>query len=203
MNSIDIIILVILGIFCLKGFFRGIIVEVLTLVGLVVAYVIALREMSTVAGWIERVVHLPSLISTALGFFMIFLLIVLFFRWVAGAVRRITQWIFLGWIDRGGGMLFGIFKGALIVSLLILLISLVTFSKELEREQKNSLLFKPVSVVAPAVFTFIKHVFPRTKDYYEEVKEGLSNSSKEIVDRLYSRESESLLKELEDHVPKE
>jgi len=203
MNSIDIIILVILGIFCLKGFFRGIIVEVLTLVGLVVAYVIALREMSTVAGWIERAVHLPSLISTALGFFMIFLLIVLFFRWVAGAVRRITQWIFLGWIDRGGGMLFGIFKGALIVSLLILLVSLVPFSKELEREQKNSLLFKPVSVVAPAVFTFIKRVFPQTKDYYEEVKEGLSNSSKEIVDRLYSRESESLLKELEDHVPKE
>ena len=100
-------------------------------------------------------------------------------------------------------MLFGIFKGALIASLLILLVSLVPFSKEFEREQKNSLLFKPVSVVAPAVFSFINRVFPQTKDYYEEVKEGLSNSSKEIVDRLYSRQSESLLKKLEDHVPKE
>jgi len=203
MNSIDIIILVILGIFCLKGFFRGILVEVFTLVGLVVAYVIALREMSTVAGWIDKAVHFPSVISTALSFFMVFLLVVLFFRWMAGAVRRLTQWIFLGWIDRGGGMLFGIFKGALIASLLILLVSLIPLSKGFEREKENSLLFEPVSVVAPAVFNFVKHVLPRTKDYYEEVKEGLSNSAKEIVDQLYSRESEALLNELKKHVPEE
>ena len=200
MNSIDVTILIILGFFCIKGFFRGFIMEIFTLVGLVLAYVIAIRQMNSLASLINNMVRLPELVATTLSFFLIFILVVLFCRWIAGALRKITRWTLLGWIDRGGGILFGLFKGALVVSLLALLVSLIPTSQGMETEEENSLLFRPARSVAPAVFNFIKHTFPQTKNFYDEVKEGLKNKSREVTDSVLSRRIESLQKELKNRV---
>ena len=133
MNHIDLVILVIIGIFCIKGFFRGMILEIFTLIGLLIAYIIALREMDTVAGFINRIVTLPDIVSNSLSFILLFISILLLFRWLAGVFRHIAQWSFLGWLDRGGGMVLGIFKGALITSLLALFISLIPLTESMER----------------------------------------------------------------------
>ena len=200
MNSIDIIILIILGFFCIKGFFRGFIMEIFTLIGLLLAYVIALREMNSLASLIDSLFHLPPLIANVLSFTFIFILVVLLCRLLAGALRKLTRWTFLGWIDRGGGIMFGLFKGALVASLLALLVSLVPISDELEREKNDSFLFRPVRSVAPAVFNFIKHTFPKTKDFYDEVSEGLTEKSKEMVDKILSKRIDSLQQDFKDRV---
>lgn len=200
MNSIDIIILIILALFCIKGFFRGFILEIFTLIGLLLAYVIALREMNTMAVLISNLLHLPTPITNMLSFVSIFLLVVLVCRLLAGAIRKFTRWTFIGWIDRGGGTLFGLFKGALIASLIALLFSLVPISEELETEKNDSFLFRPIRTVAPAVFNFIKHTFPRTKDFYLEISEGFKNKSKEVVDHVLSERLESLQQDLKNRV---
>jgi len=200
MNSIDVTILIILGFFCIKGFFRGFIMEIFTLVGLVLAYVIAIRQMNFLASLINNIVRLPALVATTLSFFLIFILVVLVCRWIAGALRKITRWTLLGWIDRGGGILFGLFKGALVVSLLALLVSLIPTSQGMETEEENSLLFRPARSVAPAVFNFIKYTFPQTKNFYDEVKEGFINKSREVTDSVLSKRLESLRKELKNRV---
>ena len=100
-------------------------------------------------------------------------------------------------------MIFGLFKGILVASLLALLISLVSFSPEMKREENNSLLFKPVRSVAPAVFNLIKKTIPQTKDFYDEIKEGLPNASKQVVDKAFSKPLESFQKELKNRVKKQ
>ena len=65
------------------------------------------------------------------------------------------------------------------------------------------MLYEPVLSVAPGVFNFIKHAFPKTKDFYEEVKEGFSNQSRNILDRMKSKQMEALQDELEKHVKQE
>jgi len=177
--------------------------EVFTLLGLLAAYVIALREMSVLAGWINSLVSLPSLFISTLSFFLIFLAISLLCRWLAGLLRHVTRWTLLGWVDRSGGLFFGLFKGALVASLLALLISLVSFSPEMKKEESNSLLFRPVRSVAPAVFNFLKKTIPQTKDFYDEIKEGLPDASKQIVDKAFSKPLESLQKELKSRVKKQ
>ena len=183
MNIFDIIILVLIGIFCVKGFIRGLIMEVFTLVGLLLGYVIAMREMSTVAGWIEKVINIPSFVSGMVSFFLIFIVVVVFFRWLAGALRMITRRTILAWIDRSGGILIGLFKGVLMTSLLLLLFSIVPVSESADTEQKNSFLFRPIRSVAPAVFNFLKHTFPKTKSFYNEAKEVVSSKSKELAEK--------------------
>lgn len=203
MNSIDIILLVVIGFFCIKGLFRGMIIEVFTLVGVLVGYVIALREMSTLAIWLRKSFHLPELVSSTLSFLVIFILILLLFRWIASVLRHLMRWTFIGWVDRGGGMIFGVFKGTLIASLLLLLITLIPRPRKIQEVEEESLLYQPVRSVAPAVFNFLKHTFPKTKDFYEEVKEGFSEKSKDIVDNMKEKRLKSLQKELEDGIKKE
>jgi len=200
MNSIDIVIFVIVCFFGIKGFFRGLLLEVFTLAGLLLGYVVALREMSNVASWINRALHFPQWISMAVGFFVIFMVILIFFRLLGRALRRLIKWIFMGWVDKGGGILFGVFKGAFVASLLALFVTLIPLSLEIQEE--DSIFFRPVRSVAPAVFDFLKHSFPRTKNFYEEIKEGFSNTSKEITDKMLSDRIDSLKKDFDGHVKK-
>ncbi|MFH1943906.1 MAG: CvpA family protein [bacterium] len=200
MNGIDITILVVVGFFGIKGLFRGLVIEIFTLVGLLVGYVVALREMGDLAGFLERVLHIPELIANALGFLLIFILITLLFRWIAGGLKRFLKWTFIGWLDRGSGLLFGLFKGTLITSLLLLLISLVPLPSSLKEEEDNSLLYQPVYSVAPAVFNFLKDVFPRTKDFYDELKEGFSEKSRDFIDDMKAKHLNAIQKKVERHV---
>ena len=122
---------------------------------------------------------------------------------MACALRKLTRWTLIGWVDKGGGILFGLFKGAFVASLLALLISLIPFPEGVKNEEENALLFRPVRSVAPAVFNFVKHTFPKTKDFYDEVKEGFSSASKTVVDQVLSKRLESIQKEVADRVKKD
>ena len=200
MNAIDIAILVVIGLFATKGLIRGLVIEVFTLAGLLVGYIAALREMGTLSGFLGKHVQLPELVLNIVAFLIIFLAIVLIFRWVAGALRRIMKWTFIGWLDRGGGAMFGILKGLLIASLLLLVFSAIPFSDEMEDRQEASLLYDPVRSVAPAVFNLVKHAFPQTQDFYEEIRQGFSETSEEIMDRMQQKGLEKLQKEVEERV---
>jgi len=199
-NTIDILCLIILGIFCIKGFFRGIIIEVFTLLGLLVAYIVAVREMSTIENWITQWIHIPPLVASTLAFLIIFLGIGFLFRWIAMLLKRMAKWTIIGWADKGGGFLFGLFKGALITSLVLLLISLIPFSKGFEKESERSVLYRPLRSVAPAVFNFVIRTFPSAKDFYDEVKESLTDKTKEAADKVIRKQVDTLEKEIEERV---
>jgi membrane protein required for colicin V production len=199
MNTIDIIICSILAFFLIKGLFRGLIIEVFTLAGLLVGHVVALKGFSTVTAWIDSAVKLPALLVTSISFLIIFLGILVLFRVTAGFVRKFAKWTLLSWVDRLCGGVFGIVKGSLIASLLALLFSLIPLSSEMEKTQEESLLFTPIRSVAPAIFNFVQKTFPKTKDFYAELKDGFSRSSKEVKDRVVEKQLENLQGKLKDH----
>ncbi len=192
LSVLDMVILVVLGIFAVKGLLRGIILEVFTLVGLLLGYIIALRQMSTVSNFLMRYLSLPSLFLNSICFIGIFLLIVLLFRWLASLLRDFARWTLIGWLDRGGGFVFGVLKGSLILSLFFLLFSFLPLPDKVRETQDESLFFQPVSQVAPAVFSLIKKVFPRSKDFYQEVREGVKEGSSRAVDELMRKRLEKL-----------
>jgi len=173
MNSLDIIIFLTLFFFGLKGLIRGILIEVLTLAGLIVAYLTATRHAGFLTEVLSRHIPLPRIWLTVLGFSLVFILIVAAARIVSGALSRLIKMTPAVWLDRGGGAVFGLFKGALIVSLLALVISLVPLSEDWEGQKKRSVLYRPMLPVAPAVFDFSMRIFPRAKGFFEEIRDAL------------------------------
>jgi len=200
MNSLDLIILCVIGFFAVRGGFKGIIVELFTLAALVLGYVAATREMSLVAAGLKRYLHVPDMLSNVLGFAIIFTIVVVLLRFAGLAMKKFAQWSFLGWVDRMGGILFGTFKGSLVVSLLLLLVSLLPLGETVTREQEVSKLFKPVRSVAPWVYDRVKVLVPGAKDFYAEVKEGFEDQSKQVIDNMVKDKIESIEKEVEKRV---
>lgn len=199
MGIIDITILVIIGFFCVKGFFRGIFIEVLTLGGLLVGYIIAMREMSTISNFLGKTFGISPLVRTSISFIVILIAVVVVFRVIAGILRRFARWAFIGWLDKGGGILFGLIKGTFIASLLMLLISFIP-TEAFEQQRNHSFLYKPVRSVSPAVFNFLMRVAPKTKDFYTELREGFDKKKEDISDQIISKQLENLQEELKEHV---
>ncbi|HHS13373.1 MAG TPA: CvpA family protein [bacterium] len=191
MNTIDITILVIIGFFAVKGLFKGVFLETFTLMGLLLGCVLALRGMGVPASFIQRIIAMPNLLASTLGFILILMGVVVLFRILGGIIKKLAHWSLLGWIDRAGGFIIGFFKGTLVASLLILLISLIPMSEELAAEQRNSLLYSPVKTVAPAVFNMVKRVVPRTKEFMEEIRETLDDTGRELGEQVLKEELES------------
>ena len=104
-----------------EGFFF----EMFFWAGSVAGYLFAAWEYSRVAPWFARYVAAPWVANVA-GFLTIFFGVIL----IAGMAGRIVRWIFkaagLHWVDRVLGALFGLGRGMLIATVLVM--SLVAFS---------------------------------------------------------------------------
>lgn len=200
MNSIDIVIIAIAGFFCVKGLVKGMILEVFTLAGLLLGYFIALRGKSAISTMIQKWIILPDIIVNTISFFIVFILIIIFFRVAAGKVRKFFKWTLLGWIDKAGGFLIGLFKAALVTSLIALLFSIIPFSNEIRKEQEASFFFNPVRSVAPAVFNLIKTVFPKTEDFYKELKDGFESESRKAIDKMIPKKIDVFQEDIKNNI---
>ncbi len=123
MAFIDIVILVILVIFLIKGIWRGLLKEVCSLLGLVLGGLFAFTFNQPVAEWLQASYGLPARLSVWGSFLVIFLLVIFLFGVVGFVLNRFVKLIFLGGFNRLAGALFGIVQGVVIVSILLLALS--------------------------------------------------------------------------------
>ncbi len=121
MSLVDILIWAIVLIFVAKGFWKGLVREVCTLVGLVAGGWAAFRYSSSLAEAIRPFIHLPHHIGAALSFLLIFFLIGLLFFLFGHLLTVVFKVMLLGGINRIGGALFGLLEGALILCMALYL----------------------------------------------------------------------------------
>jgi len=158
MSTLDIILVIFLFYFAYKGFTNGFIISIATLVGLVLGFYAASHFSEFTANWLQHDMGLKSsnikLIAYIVTFVIVVVLIFLLGRFLTGVVKTVG----LGIVNRLAGALLGIAKGALIASLLFLLFSKIDPNQSLftAQHKKGSVLYKPISAVAPAVIPLIQ-----------------------------------------------
>lgn len=118
MAWIDWIILGVVGLSVLAGLGRGAVRTVLSIVGVVAGFVIATRESGAVglvlANW------MPERAAAVAGFLFVFLGITVVFALTAWLLRKVLEGLSLSWLDRLGGGVLGLLRGALFVGVLAL-----------------------------------------------------------------------------------
>ena len=160
MNPFDILIVIIFGFCLIRGFFRGFIKEVSSIIGVLggfyAAYTYYMDFAKLLSGWILDKSYL-YIISFLIIFCGVFLIISI----VGVVIKYILNIAFLGWIDRICGAGFGIIKATLITS--VLLIALTTFLPKGAPIVKGSMLSPHVSVISEKMAKVIpkdmKHQF--------------------------------------------
>jgi membrane protein required for colicin V production len=122
MVLIDWLIFIILLISVLSAAKNGFFLEVFSLAGVIVGFVLASWNYQKLLPWISRWVH-SFPIAEALSFLLIALGVML----LAGLLGRVIRWsvhsIGLGWADRFLGALFGFGKGFIMITIAVLVIA--------------------------------------------------------------------------------
>lgn len=120
MNSADLVILAAVLLSVLIGLWRGLVVEVMSLVVWVVAVLAAYLLGQHVGEMFSRVIELPSA-RIAVGYILVFFVSMVVGAIVIWLLRRAVESTGLTGTDRMFGMLFGLVRGVLVVSLGVLL----------------------------------------------------------------------------------
>jgi len=117
MNLVDILIWVVLLIFAVKGFMKGLVREVCSLLGLVLGGWVAFACYHPLAEVLRSHIRLPYSVTSFLSFALIFLTSGLLFFFLGHLLTTLFKIILLGGVNRIGGILIGLVQGALVVCL--------------------------------------------------------------------------------------
>lgn len=154
MNSLDIGILVILTIFIAKGAILGLIKEISTLVGLVVAAAVSFRFYPPLAGQLEQISGLPSQLCVMITLLALFVGTMIIFSIIGVVLSRFVKLLFLGGLNRVFGALFGLVQGILVLALVLYGLSLASLPGSVKSLMKQSELQPPFVQLGKAV---VKH----------------------------------------------
>ena len=117
MNWLDIVIAVALIVPIFTGLRQGLIKAALSLAGLIVGVVLASNYYQELGGMMT---FIPNENVANIAAFIIILVVVMIIAFVLAAVLKYTaKAVLLGWVDRLGGAIFGLFMGAIFMGALL------------------------------------------------------------------------------------
>jgi membrane protein required for colicin V production len=122
MNAFDILVAVILSYSLIRGLFRGLVKELASIIGVLGGFFAAYFFYGAAAGHLSGMVSNPAY-RNILAFMVIFCSVVILVNLLAVVIKYVLNIVFLGWLDRLGGVAFGVVKGVLIVSVLFLVLT--------------------------------------------------------------------------------
>jgi membrane protein required for colicin V production len=145
MNPFDIAIIFIIGFSLIRGFFRGLIKELSSIIGVFAGFYAAYMYYPQVAKLFTRWISNPAYLNI-ISFFILFCGVFFIISILGIIIKYILNVAFLGWVDRICGAGFGTIKGILIVS--VLLAVLTAFLPKGSPIIKKSLLAPHVMVIS-------------------------------------------------------
>ena len=166
MSTLDIILVIFLFYFAFRGFTGGFIISIATLAGLVLGFYAASHFSEFTANWLQHDMGLKSGNIRLIAYFVTFIIVVVLVYWLGRFMTGIVKTVGLGIVNRLAGALFGIAKGLLIASFLFLLLARMDSNGSLftAAHKKGSVLYKPVSAIAPAVIPLLQKYTVKVED---------------------------------------
>lgn len=165
MNYVDIIIAVVLVAFGIGGLRKGIITEAATLLGLGLGLYGAFHFSDYTADRLLQWVEINPKYLNLISFIVTFIVVAILVNLLGRIVTKIVKSLNLGFIDKIGGFVFGIAKGILICSLLVMLVNVLRMNGIIKEKTKQESLLYP----------WIERAVPYVYQGFDLVKEAIQN----------------------------
>lgn len=169
MNYIDIIIAVIMVAFGIGGWRKGIITEAATLLGLGLGLYGAFHFSDFTADKLVQWIEINPKYLNLISFIVTFIVVAVLVNLLGRLVTKIVKSINLGFVDKIGGFLFGLAKGVLICSLLVMLLNAFKMINVVKEETKQESLLYP----------YIEKAVPYVYQGFDLVKEAVHNATEQ------------------------
>ncbi len=120
MTWVEWISIFIIGINTFSGAVRGIVKEILGLLGLIIGNYLSIVWSPLLSGLLEKYLKLTPALAKILSYIFILFPVLLFFQMIIYIARSIIKAFSLGGLDRFGGAFIGFLKGIIWVIILVL-----------------------------------------------------------------------------------
>ena len=166
MNYLDIIIAIVLFIFGFKGFRKGLVIEVVTLLAFGVGIYGAMHFSDFTAVHLQEVMEINPKYLNTIAFVLTFILLVIVVNMIGRAVTGLIKAMNLSFFNKLGGFVFGMAKGVLLCSILLLVLNNFQLIGVLKPEVRaQSKLYPYIEETVPYVY----RGFDLVRDYAKEV----------------------------------
>jgi len=164
MNYLDIILAIPLLWTIYKGFTKGLIIEIASLIAIVMGVYGAIHF----SYFITNALHLTSAYSPLISFAITFLLIVVVVYLLAKMLEKSVNLLALGFLNKLAGAFFSLLKMAFILSVLLMFFNKIDSKANIisEETKKHSLFYPAVSAFAPWLIPKIN---------FEEIQKPVKN----------------------------
>ncbi|MEP7373746.1 MAG: CvpA family protein [Chitinophagaceae bacterium] len=164
---LDIVLVVILILAMIKGYQRGLIVGVFSLVAIIIGLAAAIKLSTVVAGYIGRAIKISDTWLPVISFAVVFIVVVLLIRLGANMIQKTVEIALLGWVNRLGGIL-------LYIAIYLIVYSVTIFYAEQVK------LIQPGTIQKSATYTFIQPWGPRVINGFASIIPVFKNMFAEL-----------------------
>jgi len=159
----------------IKGYQRGLIVAVFSLIAFVIGLAAAMKLSTIVAGYIGKAINISDRWLPVISFAVVFILVALLVRWGAGIAQRTIEIALLGWVNRIGGILF---YAMLFITVFSVILFYALQIKILKQETINASVTWPfIQPWGPRAIDSFAIVIPFFKDMFGQLESFFGNIS--------------------------
>jgi membrane protein required for colicin V production len=173
---LDIIYAVLIILAIIKGWQKGLIVGLFSLVAIFIGLAAAIKLSAVVANYIGRNVRISKQWLPIISFAIVFLIVVLLVRLGAKAIQKFAESIMLGLFNRLGGVLLYAAIYTIVFSVLLFYAEQVRLVKPETKEK--SVTYEFVQPWGPKAMNAMGAVIPIFKDMFTDLQEFFGNVAK-------------------------
>ena len=169
MNYIDIVLGILLILSAIGGFRKGLIVELASLAALILGIWGAIKFSYVTSEFLVENFDWKWDHLNIVSFIITFIVIVILVHIVGNVVNKLVETVMLGFVNKLAGLVFGILKGALILSIILVVFDKINDDVEIlsEETKAESRIYEPLRNLAPSIFPFI--------DFWDEESKSEKN----------------------------
>jgi len=166
---LDIITLVLLIVFFVRGFMKGIIVAAFSVISILLGLLVALKLSQAFASWLLAHDYVSSGWAQVIAYIVLFIGVVMLVRLIARMIEKAAEGLMLGTINKLLGALLYVFLGAVIWSSLLWLGASAQIIPAQTIAESRS--YGMLSGLAPWFFGIAGHLLPFVQDTFANLSQ--------------------------------
>ena len=128
MNLLDVLLIAVIAFSSVYGLFKGLVKEVISLLALIIGLIGASRLYEGASPLLQNL-GVGEQAARILSFIILFIAIFVALTVIGKLIHKLVQAIFLGWLNRLGGVGFGLIRGIIVSAIIIMILTMILSEK--------------------------------------------------------------------------
>ena len=175
---LDIVFAVVLVLAIIKGYQRGLVVGLFSLVSVIIGLAAAVKLSAAVAGYIGEAVKVSEEWLPVIAFAIVFIVVVILIRLGANAIEKAVEVVMLGWLNKLAGILLYVTIYTIVFSVLLFYAEQIKLIQPATIEK--SLTYSYIQPWGPKVIDGLGSLIPFFKNMFDELSTFFSGVADNI-----------------------